>query len=331
MGCVYYYVLSNGDHLFGDTIKRQANILSHDYDFEMRKLLTQRKRPYENILAAQLITEMIAKDSNKRPNAEAVLKHPMFWREEKILSFLQDVSDRIEKLDIYTDPLRTLERNAKFVIRDDWKSHLDESIREDLRRHRDYHSVSVRDLLRALRNKVRLNFETKTLKQNKNCFYFQKHHFYELSADIQRTLGTPPCDFVKYWIHRFPYLISHTFHAMESCSKEASFRRYYCPTFTFAKPDYLFDEDLDNEELRDIYEVARALYNKSPKKENRQPTAGNFNKNVTPSKRGTYNFNSTNNQNQPINSAFITREEMMGTRRKKQPLEEEKIVWTNPK
>jgi serine/threonine-protein kinase/endoribonuclease IRE1 len=162
MGCVYYYVLSNGDHLFGDTIKRQANILSHDYDVEMRKLLTQRKRPYENILAAQLITEMIAKDSNKRPNAEAVLKHPMFWREEKILSFLQDVSDRIEKLDIYTDPLRTLERNAKFVIRDDWKSHLDESIREDLRRHRDYHSVSVRDLLRALRNKVSLNFEMKS-------------------------------------------------------------------------------------------------------------------------------------------------------------------------
>jgi Ribonuclease 2-5A len=145
-------------------------------------------------------------------------------------------------------------------------------------------------------------------------------------------LGTPPSDFVKYWIHRFPYLISHTFHAMESCSKEASFRRYYCPTFTFAKPDYLFDEDLDNEELRDIYEVARGLYNKSPKKENRQPSAnGNFNKTVTPSKRGTYNFNSTNNQNQPINSAFITREEMMGTRRKKQPLEEEKIVWTNPK
>lgn len=116
----------------------------------------QRKKPYENILAAQLIEEMIAKDSNERPSADAVLKHPMFWREEKMLSFLQDVSDRIEKLDIYTDPLKSLERNAKFIVRDDWKSHLDDNIREDLRKHRDYHHISVRDLLRALRNKVSL-------------------------------------------------------------------------------------------------------------------------------------------------------------------------------
>lgn len=72
MGCVYYYVLSNGDHLFGDTIKRQANILSNEYD--MKKLMTQKKKPYENILAAQLIQEMVGKDSNKRPNADAVLK-----------------------------------------------------------------------------------------------------------------------------------------------------------------------------------------------------------------------------------------------------------------
>lgn len=119
---------------------------------------------------------------------------------------------------------------------------------------------------------------------------------------------------------------------MELCSKESSFRRYYSPHFTFVKPDYLFDEDLDNEELKDIYETARVLYNKSPKKENRQPTNnGNFNKErQVGTKRGTYNFNSANNQNQPANSSFITREEMMVTRRKK-PLEEEKMVWTNPK
>lgn len=152
MGCVYYYVLSNGDHLFGDTIKRQANILSHEFD--MAKLISQKKKQYENILAVELITDMIGKDPAKRPNAEAVLKHPLFWREEKILSFLQDVSDRIEKLDIYTDPLRALEKNARLIVRDDWSSHLDEGITEDLRKYRGYHTISVRDLMRALRNKV---------------------------------------------------------------------------------------------------------------------------------------------------------------------------------
>lgn len=152
MGCVYYYVLSNGDHLFGDTIKRQANILSHEFD--MAKLIAQKKKQYENILAVEVITDMINKDPSKRPTAEEVLKHPMFWREEKILSFLQDVSDRIEKLDIYTDPLRALEKNARFIVRDDWSLHLDEGITEDLRKYRGYHTMSVRDLMRALRNKV---------------------------------------------------------------------------------------------------------------------------------------------------------------------------------
>lgn len=153
MGCVYYYVLSNGDHLFGDAIKRQANILSHEFD--MAKLMSLKKRQYENILANELITDMIARDSSKRPTADAVLKHPLFWREEKILAFLQDISDRIEKLDIYTDPLRLLERNASFIVRDDWSLHLDEGITDDLKKYRGYHSISVRDLLRALRNKVK--------------------------------------------------------------------------------------------------------------------------------------------------------------------------------
>lgn len=123
----------------------------------MTKLMSLKKKPYENILAVELITDMINRDSSKRPSADAILKHPMFWREEKILSFLQDVSDRIEKLDIYTDPLRSLERNAHLVVRDDWSLHLDEGITDDLRKYRGYHGVSVRDLLRALRNKVRMN------------------------------------------------------------------------------------------------------------------------------------------------------------------------------
>jgi hypothetical protein len=113
---------------------------------------------------------------------------------------------------------------------------------------------------------------------------------------------------------------------MEACSKESSFRRYYCANFAFKKPDYLSDESLDNEELRVIYETSRMMYNKSPKKENRQPNNnGNFNKTAEKSKRGTYNFN-----NQQAGNTFITRDEMMATKRKKQS-QDVNIVWTNPK
>lgn len=107
-----------------------------------------------DILAAQLIRDMINPKSNHRPAAPAIKNHPLFWNEERILSFLQDVSDRVEKADLLVDPLRTLERNAKFVCLDDWNLHLDPEITSDLRKYRGYQGISVRDLLRALRNKV---------------------------------------------------------------------------------------------------------------------------------------------------------------------------------
>lgn len=68
----------------------------------------------------------------------------------------QDVSDRVEKLEYHVEPLKTLEKNSKYITRDDWNLHLDPSITADLKKYRGYHGNSVRDLLRALRNKVRI-------------------------------------------------------------------------------------------------------------------------------------------------------------------------------
>lgn len=72
-----------------------------------------------------------------------------------MMSFLQDVSDRVEKLQFENDPLRTLEKNGRFVVKDDWIFHVDTMISEDIRKYRGYMGASVRDLLRAFRNKVR--------------------------------------------------------------------------------------------------------------------------------------------------------------------------------
>lgn len=47
-----------------------------------------------------------------------------------------------------------LERGGVDVVRGDWRQHMHPTIAEDLRRFRDYKGRSVRDLLRALRNKV---------------------------------------------------------------------------------------------------------------------------------------------------------------------------------
>lgn len=60
----------------------------------------------------------------------------------------------VEKEDLIRAPLQELERNAKYVVKNDWSEHLHSEVISDLRRYRGYHGFSVRDLLRALRNKV---------------------------------------------------------------------------------------------------------------------------------------------------------------------------------
>jgi len=59
LGCVYYYVLSGGHHAFGDNLKRQANILSHEYnlaklrtedDSEVSRIVSNLKKSYASVV-----------------------------------------------------------------------------------------------------------------------------------------------------------------------------------------------------------------------------------------------------------------------------------------
>ncbi|XP_062560540.1 serine/threonine-protein kinase/endoribonuclease IRE1 isoform X2 [Armigeres subalbatus] len=247
LGCVFHYVISKGYHPFGDNLKRQANILSGEYD--LRTLHREEVPDNLSVLAEELISDMIATDQSKRPPALAVRNHPLFWSNERILSFLQDVSDRVEKSDVLTDPLRTLERNARYVVRDDWSLHLDQEITNDLRKYRGYQGYSVRDLMRALRNK--------------------KHHYHELTPDVQEALGAIPHKFTQYWINRFPHLLSHAYHALADYSHEPIFHSYYNDevNYKFRKPAYFDEEGNENYELIRYYEGAQKLKaTQSPKR-----------------------------------------------------------------
>uniref|UniRef100_A0A8D8B9X7 non-specific serine/threonine protein kinase n=1 Tax=Culex pipiens TaxID=7175 RepID=A0A8D8B9X7_CULPI len=289
LGCVFYYVMTRGQHPFGDNLKRQANILSGEFD--LRGLHKERKVTHVSVLAEELIGAMIANDQSKRPPAAAVRNHPLFWDNETILGFLQNVSDRVEKSDIMQQPLRALERNARLVVREDWSLHLDQEITADLRKYRGYQGFSVRDLMRALRNK--------------------KHHYHELTSDVQQALGTIPDGFTCYWTGRFPHLLSHAFHALADCSQESIFTRYYndCVGYRFPRPAYFDEEANDNHELIRYYEGAqKAKATQSPK---RKPGTGTTASSAEDSplknnRRGAYNFGKY------ANTGFITREQMMG-------------------
>lgn len=72
--------------------------------------------------------------------------------------FFQDVSDRVEKDDHESEVLQALEEGAYNVVKDDWRNMIDSEVAQDLRKYRNYRGTSVRDLLRALRNKVSVRY-----------------------------------------------------------------------------------------------------------------------------------------------------------------------------
>ena len=86
------------------------------------------------------------------------LLHPYFWNPGKRLNFLQDASDRFEIMcrDPRDPMLVALETGAFDVVGADWHSRLDRLFIENLGKFRKYDGKSVQDLLRALRNKVRI-------------------------------------------------------------------------------------------------------------------------------------------------------------------------------
>ncbi|KAI9263747.1 hypothetical protein BY458DRAFT_514231 [Sporodiniella umbellata] len=150
-GCVFYYVLSRGDHPFGNRFGRENNILNNDYDLSKLDSMGE-----DGVEAKDLVERMISTDPRARPRADLILSHPFFWSTAKRLSFLQDASDRfeIEERDPPSPLLLELESDAQTVIGTDWYKKIDRIVANDLGKFRKYDGKRVRDLLRALRNKV---------------------------------------------------------------------------------------------------------------------------------------------------------------------------------
>uniref|UniRef100_A0A1B6C1J1 non-specific serine/threonine protein kinase n=1 Tax=Clastoptera arizonana TaxID=38151 RepID=A0A1B6C1J1_9HEMI len=261
LGCVFYYVLSGGKHPFGDALRRQANILFGEY-----------RLTGMNNLWCSLLEKMIDNDPLDRPSAEVVSQHPVFWDKLNVLTFLQDVSDRVEKVDVSSPILSCLERGAEIVCgqNGDWRLNVDEEIVADLRKYRTYRGDSVRDLLRAFRNK--------------------KHHFRELSEQAQMSFGSTPESFVDYWISRFPMLLLHSWTAMQFIRKEPIFIQYYSADYTFPPavkygqlPQWLLEkQELESNitEIKDeTNKVKKSPKNLSSKRRSNDEKIKEFNRN----------------------------------------------------
>ena len=101
------------------------------------------------------------------------------------------------------------------IVRGNWLEVLDDHIQDDLRKHRTYKGYSVRDLLRALRNK--------------------KHHYNELPEVTKMVYGRIPDQYVDYWTSRFPRLLMHSWMSMHCIKTEPNLAKYFDKDYDFVK------------------------------------------------------------------------------------------------
>jgi serine/threonine-protein kinase/endoribonuclease IRE1 len=210
LGCVYYYVMTQGRHPFdvgGTSLGRDLNIQKNNFSTkDMRELFDCE---YD---AEDLVMQMINHYPKARPDTQAILRHPYFWNVEDKLEFLCDVSDCYEREKnavsnlSANDPkltsdekrsfeeLAALESLALNVIGEhnghpkDFLKALPKSFINGMGRQRTYTGTKMIDLLRLIRNK--------------------KNHFHDLPEDVkEEMLGGSAKGYFQFWEKKFPSLI----------------------------------------------------------------------------------------------------------------------------
>ncbi|KAL8828808.1 MAG: hypothetical protein Q9191_002378 [Dirinaria sp. TL-2023a] len=189
LGCVFYYVLTGGNHPFDKNGKymREANIVKGYHNIDELEVLKDYQ--WE---AKDLISNMLAKEPRTRPDAGAILTHPFFWSAEDRLEFLCHVSDafEFEPRDPPSAALSHLESYGPRILEEaggDFLRALPLQFKDTLGKQRKYNGGRILDLLRALRNK--------------------KNHYEDMPENVKRNVGPLPEGYLGFWARRFPSLL----------------------------------------------------------------------------------------------------------------------------
>ncbi|KAI1787275.1 kinase-like domain-containing protein, partial [Ganoderma leucocontextum] len=206
LGCIYYYVLTQGLHPFGHLFEREPNILRN-----ILKMKNLEHAGEESDEGMALIKWMLSAEPDKRPDTSRCLMHPYFWDNDKRLTFVVNASECFEAMpqDAADPTLRALEKDGYDVVGADWHERLDTPFIKNLTESRKYDGKSVQDLLCALQN--------------------AKYNYQDLPDDVKRLLGTMPEGFLAYFTRRFPKLFLHVYDVVSSSahSSDSVFRPYY--------------------------------------------------------------------------------------------------------
>ncbi|KAH7132089.1 hypothetical protein B0J11DRAFT_520788 [Dendryphion nanum] len=211
LGCVFFYVLTNGSHPFDDDEGwmqvRELNIKKDKANMHQLIYGTDSEEPID------LIRWMLSNRPEDRPTALQVMSHPFFWSPEKRLNFLCDCSDHWER-----EPRDPPSKHLSFLEEFSWNvldkkrnflEKLDRGFVASLGKQRKYTGDRMLDLLRALRNK--------------------KNHYEDMDETIKARVGPLPDGYLRYWTTKFPNLLISCYQCVVDCGlqNEPRFRPYF--------------------------------------------------------------------------------------------------------
>ena len=189
LGCVFYFVLTNGSHPFDrdGRYMREPNVIKGHYSLD--ELARLGDYQWE---ARDLISSMIHHDPKLRPDAATVLAHPFFWSPQTRLDFLCSVSDafEFEVRDPPSSALQALESLGPQLLKEhnnDFLKPLPQAFKDTLGKQRKYSGDKILDLLRALRNK--------------------KNHYEDMPDNVKKMVGGFPVGYLGFWTRKFPGLL----------------------------------------------------------------------------------------------------------------------------
>lgn len=87
LGCYFYYVITGGQHPFGEPGDR-VNFIAHNL-YDLSKC--------QDGPLKKLIAKMICHDSKKRPSSSELLNHPYIWKENRAESYLAALAENLDE------------------------------------------------------------------------------------------------------------------------------------------------------------------------------------------------------------------------------------------
>jgi hypothetical protein len=188
LGALAHYVLTGGAHPFGKRSVRASRISQGKSSLSLL-----RGTP----LAADFVAAAVSHNAVDRPSASICEEHPMLWSAATQAALICEASDQMDAADVACNLETRIEAAARRIFVKDWSGRLEPWMQSDLFSRRGYRSSSARDLLRAVRNKIR------------HC----------LTLPAEATIEPTVEGVLGYFVDKYPRLVLEVHQAVQDCSK----------------------------------------------------------------------------------------------------------------